>query len=323
MARRGGPWPRRWGGAATAGPEDLALPGRRRAARLAGGGGPPRGARARGAAPCANRRRKPQHPSRSYRDVRPAGVDVVDTHQRQPCERGFFYGCDAFVSVGGRAAFAQCKRMHQEWRRCLSSAAGPTDRSMSTAVLPLESLLQAQSALAAPIPRDSTVVVSRWQASRPSWHLRDFLTPTAKCCCRRSLTGLPSGVQHLPPRPPLHRAEESHAKAAQYNQNPAAGKHDNGRRHRNWLCLQPGPYRICCLAPSNGCGQSRRTKFVDKVLPSGKDRERHSCNKVEVADNLHALSLEHVSGLQRKVMQQSGRGGICRQSQRDWLRPQR
>ena len=43
-------------------------------------------------------------------------------------------------------------------------------------------------------------------------------------------------------------------------------------------------------------------KFVDKMLPSGKDRRKADADtKVEVADNLHALSLEHVSRLQRQI----------------------
>ena len=49
-------------------------------------------------------------------------------------------------------------------------------------------------------------------------------------------------------------------------------------------------------------------KFVDKVLPSGKDRRKADADtKFEVAENLHALSLEHVSRLEKQVKRKAVR----------------
>ena len=236
-----------------------------------------------------------------------------------PAREGFSTDATrAFASVGGRVAFAQgVKGCTREWRRCLSSAAGPTDRSMSTAGAPTgkASSKRKKRPRRPPIPRDSTVVVSRWQGIKTKLqHLRDFLTlywQSAKLFAAEVRLAFRLGYNIYLKGHRYTRAERRAMQKAAVDIIKilplASMTMVVGTEITALLAARAIPNMLPrAFKPVADKVDENLPKFVDKVLPSGKDRRKaHADNKVEVADNLHALSLEHVSKLQRKVMQQS------------------
>eukprot|EP00946_MAST-07B_sp_MAST-7B-sp1_P001679 g1679.t1 len=166
-----------------------------------------------------------------------------------------------------------------------------------------------------PIPRDSTVVVSRWQGIKTKLqHLRDFLTlywQSAKLFAAEVRLAFRLGYNIYLKGHRYTRAERRAMQKAAVDIIKilplASMTMVVGTEITALLAARAIPNMLPrAFKPVADKVDENLPKFVDKVLPSGKDRRKaHADSKVEVADNLHALSLEHVSKLQRKVMQQS------------------